>query len=461
MDNSITNVATILHKKKYLPLSIFCITSSLATLMLPSTLYAQECISGAADIGVSNVCGNMGWTSTTITHPFGGGSLNYFSPIANNSGNYTFTMQGGDLANNLILGLNDSGSNNILILNSDTEIKINKLAISAGGANNNSSLSGNKVYIGYKDQGINESDNIINVESSLGASLNEAISGASAFGAGEVSNNVAYISSKVSAISVIGGLSLGGNIKNNSVIMNGGKVTTVYGGLTSIGVATGNFTIINNGNVTKAFGAASTYGEVKNNFLTINEGNVVKAYGGSSISSHATNNTVTINGGIVSEINGGFIDNDLTSSNPAVSLGSATGNSVIINGGTLRGTIYGGNSLKSKTGFATGNFVTIGGTNALDMSEVTQLRGGNAHNTQDGRTGNSLEISRNIVMNTATSEVSNFNTYSFQITDAYNANSPFLTANNINLGTNAIIDIDWEGVAPSQGDIIPLWTAIT
>ncbi|MDR2893110.1 MAG: autotransporter outer membrane beta-barrel domain-containing protein [Deltaproteobacteria bacterium] len=153
--------------------------------------------------------------------------------------------------------------------------------------------------------------------------------------------------------------------------------------------------IIDNGNHSDVFGNGTlpngdhpVGGSATGNSVTINGGRVDTVYGGHATDGgSATGNSVTINGGVVrKEIYGGYASSSLS--------GSATGNSVTINGGELRGyEIYGGHTRSDGSATATGNSVTISGSPIFDYN---RLYGGRAlkgvDDVGDAFTGNTLNL---------------------------------------------------------------------
>ena len=116
---------------------------------------------------------------------------------------------------------------------------------------------------------------------------------------------------------------------------------------------TGNRVTVNGGNIRNVLGGINMVIlpvlNVTGNSVIINDGTVYEAvYGGvGSGPNPVTNNSVTVNGGTVAVVYGG-----------ESGTADATGNSVTINGGTVTGDIYGGNSFGNSK---TNNRVTING----------------------------------------------------------------------------------------------------
>jgi hypothetical protein len=162
---------------------------------------------------------------------------------------------------------------------------------------------------------------------------------------------------------LIGGNSLsGGTASGNSVTLSGGTVTgDIYGGATGV---TG----------------SESGGIASNNVVTVSGGSVNDIIGGRvrRDSNNATGNEVIITGGTISGyVQGGNAD-----------VGSATGNTVIISGGNFTGTdmhIYGGYAEG-----AAGNEVTTGNTVEISGSpqfnHTTNIQGGSNLTDYGGNT---------------------------------------------------------------------------
>ncbi|MDR1310327.1 MAG: hypothetical protein LBK01_00390 [Burkholderiaceae bacterium] len=172
-----------------------------------------------------------------------------------------------------------------------------------------------------------------------------------------------------------GGYSDNGSVTNNMVSVSGGSVRAwVYGGDSVSGNVTGNAVTISRGTVHYVRGGHSVSGAATNNTVTISGGTMNGVvYGGLSYESNATGNTVTISGGIANDTvyggrgNRGRVTNNTVSISGGIvrggvsggdSRGSVTNNTVSVSGGIVNGTVSGGNSI---SGTATGNTVTISG----------------------------------------------------------------------------------------------------
>lgn len=177
-------------------------------------------------------------------------------------------------------------------------------------------------------------------------------------------------------------------------------LSVVIGTLMSSGIAmaadqTGSVTI-NDGTSGDAYGCvAIDYDNVKNSTLTINGGQIVAdgLYGGQAEHGNATGNKVIINGGtfdpVDSELSiniyGGYIEEGVQQDS---TVSTASGNSVTVNGGMfksgetrLRETNVFGGYIVDGVGVATGNTVTIGsaeGGQITSDDRFDEIRGGSA-----------------------------------------------------------------------------------
>ncbi|KHM51549.1 outer membrane autotransporter barrel domain-containing protein [Anaerovibrio lipolyticus DSM 3074] len=170
-------------------------------------------------------------------------------------------------------------------------------------------------------------------------------------------------------------------------------------------------------------------GNVTNNIVTIN-GTVTKAvYGGESDHGYdVMGNQVTVTGTVGENVYGGWTGGGS---------GTATGNSVTVNGGTISMNVYGGYSTK---GSDTGNTVTL--NNANIASDV--YGGYDFNGTGDVITGNTLNLSG---ANTARA-VMNFQTINIR---SAKWGTPALT---INGSISNVSSIDTRGITFTGVDFI-------
>ena len=178
-------------------------------------------------------------------------------------------------------------------------------------------------------------------------------------------------------------------------------------------------------------------GNVTNNIVTIN-GTVIKAvYGGESDRGYdVMGNQVTVTGTVGANVYGGYTGGGS---------GTATGNSVTVNGGTISMNVYGGYSTQ---GSATGNTVTLN-----DAKITLDVYGGdNLSGTGERVTGNTLNLSG---VNSAQS-IGNFDTVNIKSavwgTPALKLTGNIGTVNNINTDGITFSGID----AVNAADETPL-----
>lgn len=183
-------------------------------------------------------------------------------------------------------------------------------------------------------------------------------------------NNVVIIDSDLNH-GVIGGYVYDDKVIDNNVIISGGTVTgTVCGGCSWSGEVVDNTVNISGGTVTGIVYGGRGYGATGNS-VVINDGTIEESVIGGKdehIGRTATGNSVVISGGT---IKGRVIGGD--------SAGEyANENSVNISGGTVRGDIYGGRGLYG----ATGNIITLSG-----MADVSgsSLYGGDAVTVENNK----------------------------------------------------------------------------
>ena len=190
---------------------------------------------------------------------------------------------------------------------------------------------------------------------------------------------------------VYGGYSLFGNATGNSVTVKSGVLSKVFGGFSYSGDATDNSVTITGGTLAfdkSVYGGYSITGAASGNEVSINAegkeaGNV---YGGYSKNSTAggtsadAGNKVILTNGTATRLHGGVSAN-----------GSASYNTVTMNGGTVRYAIYGGEADKGKAeynevvitkgDFSPGNstFYIYGGSGTTDASNNTVTIKGDAN----------------------------------------------------------------------------------
>ena len=160
------------------------------------------------------------------------------------------------------------------------------------------------------------------------------------------------------------------------------NTANVYGNYQTTENATGDGTIINvtiqSSKLDSVYGAHSENADAINNNVLIEGANnsFYKVVGGSTGSGTATGNTVTINGDVTLEYsNAYYIAGGVGSGGSTVS-----NNHVIIEGGTVKGNIYGGYGALSADGTTiSGNKITV--ENSADVSNANLFGGYNHSNT--------------------------------------------------------------------------------
>lgn len=255
---------------------------------------------------------------------------------------------------------------------------------------------------------------------------------------------------------------------NGTTTAASGEYDAIFGGGNeqNSAEATGNRVTINGGNINGVFGGISTNGNVHSNFVLINGGNVLGGviggviyfpYDSTSSVGNVTGNTVFIKGGTVNFVSGGEIayayptegsEPDLTqeifqsggdvSENLAqiedgatvtngvaggVALtGSATGNTVNLNGGKISGSVI-GSEVRSPTANSsvTGNTINIKGS--PDLSDANLIGGllGSSYSPD----GNTLNINTSGI---TAKNIYGFGSVNFHVPDSLlNSATPMLT----------------------------------
>ena len=222
------------------------------------------------------------------------------------------------------------------------------------------------VYGGYSDSG-NATSNSVNIS---GGTINGflyggfANSGLGLDSGGDATNNSVNIIAGNLGIIVYGGYSYFGNAASNSITIDGNITSDncdVYAGYvqTGSGDATSNSINISGGTIGYVYGGylSSSSGDAASNSVTISNETVTHTvYGGRSDTGTATKNNVNIIDSIIG-------CDDVYSGNIYAGFsfyGNVVSNSVNINGGTVKGYVYGGYVKESK-GSIVSNLVNISG----------------------------------------------------------------------------------------------------
>ena len=261
-----------------------------------------------------------------------------------------------------------------------------------GGASDNSvSMSGGEagwvlgVYYGSEDDGLVTGNSV----SITGNATVAGVSGAEAANSSMTNNRVTIDTTSSAVIGqVMGAYNDGtGNVSQNQVSVNNGRIENLYGAYTWDGNADSQSVTITGGEVTgTVFGASVGMGNVTNNQTTMSAGEVKKnLYGASTDSGDATGNKVTLKGGVVGTTQGPGQTmapgtGDIVA---AVSKnGNATGNRLVIEGGLFASGMAGATN---GGGNATQNELKMSGGESLGL-----LMGGNAVSTTEMPGGDAL-----------------------------------------------------------------------
>ena len=244
---------------------------------------------------------------------------------------------------------------------------------------------------------------------------------------------------------VYGGRSEKGSVTKNTVTISGGTVNNiVYGGWSSTGSVTDNIVTLSGSTVNDEVygGWSNASGEVKGNQLTMSAGEVKNIYGGYSWYGSATGNSVIISSGTVKgDVSGGTVVMDIF--RDSSDKGSATSNVIKISGGTITGNVVGGASPK----IATDNKIILAkGAAAANLQKAT-LMGFDEASTHSGNTL-TVEGEKNITVG----NVKNFDVYDFQLGDVKNGDTILNLLNDTNLG-DATVKVTNAGNVIPTGDI--------
>jgi hypothetical protein len=228
----------------------------------------------------------------------------------------------------------------------------------------------------------------------------------------------------------VGADSYAGDVRENTVTVNGTAKGFVAGGLTATGTADSN-TVTLGGKTEStaatvggdAYGGYSLSGAAKSNTLTVTKSASVggNAYGGYSLSGAAKSNTLTVtnSGTVTGNAYGsyaeagkadGTVQYDVYGGNGGT---SANGNKITLAGGKVLGDVFGGYADGPNT-TATGNTITLqtgADGKPTTFGETSILYGGYGTNTS----GNTLTLDG--VKNVSLGGVNNFDTYEFDIAD--------------------------------------------
>ena len=215
--------------------------------------------------------------------------------------------------------------------------------------------------------------------------------------------------------SVIGGVKNIGDAEKNSVTINGCTINgNVYGGFTvENGNVISNVVNINGGTIESdvcggvalcindVSGEGYYQGKAINNSVNINGGTIKKAVYGGRAGYSTSGNVVNMSGGFVGDVYGGYTESD----------GDATGNSVNISGGKVKGFVYGGCvqfNLDDNESSVTGNTITLSGM--VDLSEAA-IYGGDI--LIDYGTNSGIVEGNKLIINGWSGNVDSLNNFNF------------------------------------------------
>jgi len=266
----------------------------------------------------------------------------------------------------------------------------NRVFVSGGAAIGSAASSTGNVYGGWSESG-SVNDNIVNIAD---ATVRGIVFGAWVNGSNSnqlLGNSVFIGGGAILRGNLYGAYSQGSNgiLFENSVVINGGSVTAngaiIAGAYSAISMNTvsGNSVTLKSGTINNAniYGGRGQAGSpITGNWVAVSGGTIGNGaiFGGQSINGAGmiAGNAVIITGGnVVATVYGGSSGGS----------GAAVDNEAAIIGGSVRGAVYGGYSAR---GTATNNGVIIGGTAALQDADLFGGRVGSGGG--DAFTGNIL-----------------------------------------------------------------------
>ena len=279
--------------------------------------------------------------------------------------NNSVEFSGGNVTKNIYGGFGTSGSSgNTVTLNGGTAVAfILGGASSSGDVKNNSVVVnggnyGKDIYAGYTDATGVVDNNTLTLS---GGTTTATVAGGRSSGDASVSNNQVIMDGSANASVVAGGYIDGtGDAIGNSITISGTSVIDdlAVGGSVNRGngSAKDNVTTISgDANVAEAGGGNALNGTAQGNKLVINGGTVTLGHGGFSQTGSALQNTVEMSGGTVeNQIIGGR-----SKSGTDPNAVSVSDNQVTITGGTVKKDVIGGGA--DTAGNVTGNAVTMSG----------------------------------------------------------------------------------------------------
>ncbi|MBI0162494.1 autotransporter outer membrane beta-barrel domain-containing protein [Bartonella sp. M0283] len=281
--------------------------------------------------------------------------------------NNSVELSGGNVTKNIYGGFGTTGASyNTVTINGGTASGNIYGGESSGGDVKNNSVVvksgsyGSNIFAGYTDATGVVDNNTLTLN---GGTTTVLVAGGASSGDASVSNNQVIMDGSANASVVAGGYINGtGDAIGNSITISGTSVVDdlAVGGSVNRGngSAKDNVTTISgDANVAEAGGGNALNGTAQGNKLVINGGTVQRGYGGLSMRGSVKQNTVEMSGGTVkNQIIGGRSQYDNADDPSAVSVSD---NQVTISGGTVEKDVFGGAA--DTAGNVTGNVVTMSG----------------------------------------------------------------------------------------------------
>ncbi len=247
--------------------------------------------------------------------------------------------------------------------------------------------------------------------------------------------------------SVYGG-AYGYNVKDNTVTIDGGIVEgSVMAGKTFFGIASKNTAILKSGKGGGIYGGFADYDhviggpdyEIKShanaNTAIMEDGEVITLCGGASLKGNANGNTAIMQGGEAASITGGRTNSTIQHAEH-----TANNNKVIISGGHIKNSVYGGLNIYRET--AKNNSVTLkrGRNGNPTFGQYGQILGSYSHEAEPTKTGNTFNMqTRGMKL----LSIRNFEKLNFYLQTDTAANNKLLTLTNA--GWQGTIDTDITG----------------
>ncbi|CAM1653091.1 unnamed protein product [Bartonella apis] len=282
--------------------------------------------------------------------------------------NNSVEFSGGNITKNIYGGFGAKGASyNTVTINGGTasgniyggessrgDVKNNSVVVKSGSY-------GSNIFAGYTDATGVVDNNTLTLN---GGTTTALVAGGASRSGASVSNNHVIMDDSATASGIAGGFISDGAEKGdaigNSVTISGSSEVTeaAYGGSVKGGTGTAKdnvTTISGDANIAEAGGGIALNGTAKGNKLVINGGTVTIGYGGVSMHGSASGNMVEMSGGSV----GNQIIGGRSQSGTDPDAVSVSDNQVTITGGTVEKDVMGGGA--DTAGNVTGNAVTMSG----------------------------------------------------------------------------------------------------